>query len=118
MIAGEGKARQSRRNPPPRSGGGGPRSGGGGAIGNSRIVDFLAGGDPILAGHGWGFGMTVMTAPDDVSPVPGRYGWNGGYGTFWFNDPTRNLVAIAMTQTSDFLFNGAMTEFAKLAVNS
>ena len=78
----------------------------------------MAGGDPILAGHGWGFGMTVVTAPDDVSQVPGRYGWNGGYGTFWFNDPTRNLVAIAMTQTSDVLFNGTMTEFAKLAVNS
>ena len=78
----------------------------------------MAGGDPILAGHGWGFGMSVVTAPDDVSQVPGRYGWNGGYGTFWFNDPTRNLVAIAMTQTSDVLFNGTMTEFAKLAVNS
>ena len=77
----------------------------------------MAGGDPILAGQGWGFGMTVVTAPDDVSPVPGRYGWNGGYGTFWFNDPARKLVAIAMTQTSDVLFNGAMTEFAKLAVN-
>ncbi|TMK33267.1 MAG: beta-lactamase family protein, partial [Actinobacteria bacterium] len=64
----------------------------------------------------WGFGMAVATAPDDVSPVPGRYGWNGGYGTYWFNDPTRNRVAIAMTQVSDVLFNGTMTEFAQLAV--
>ena len=85
---------------------------------NHLTSEQMAGGDPILAGQGWGFGMTVVTAPDDVSGVPGRYGWNGGYGTFWFNDPTRNLVAIAMTQTSDVLFNGTMTEFAKLAVNS
>jgi len=27
-------------------------------------------------------------------------------------------VAIAMTQTSDVLFNGAMTEFTRLALNS
>jgi CubicO group peptidase (beta-lactamase class C family) len=74
--------------------------------------------DPIRGGQGWGFGMAVVTAPDEVSNEPGRYGWNGGYGTFWFNDPTRDLVAIAMSQTSDILFNGTTTEFAKLAVNS
>jgi CubicO group peptidase (beta-lactamase class C family) len=78
----------------------------------------MAGAGPPLAGHGWGFGMAVVTAPDEVSPVPGRYGWDGGYGTSWFNDPNRNLVTIAMTQTSDFLFNGALAEFAKLAANS
>jgi len=38
--------------------------------------------------------------------------------TFWFNDPGRNLVAIAMTQVSDIVFNGTMTEFAKLAIDS
>jgi CubicO group peptidase (beta-lactamase class C family) len=85
---------------------------------NHLSPEQMAGGGPVLAGQGWGFGMTVVTAPDEVSPVPGRYGWNGGYGTFWFNDSTRNLVAIAMTQTSDVLFNGAMTEFAKLAADS
>jgi CubicO group peptidase (beta-lactamase class C family) len=74
--------------------------------------------DPIRGGQGWGFGMAVVTAPNEVSNEPGRYGWNGGYGTFWFNDPTRDLVAIAMSQTSDILFNGTTTEFARLAVNS
>jgi CubicO group peptidase (beta-lactamase class C family) len=74
--------------------------------------------DPIRGDQGWGSGMAVATAPDEVSDRPGRYGWNGGYGTFWFNDPNRDLVAIAMSQTSDILFNGTATEFAKLAVNS
>jgi CubicO group peptidase (beta-lactamase class C family) len=60
--------------------------------------------------------MAVVTEPDEVSPVPGRYGWDGGYGTSWFNDPHRDLVAIALTQTTDFLFNGGAAEFAKLAV--
>jgi CubicO group peptidase (beta-lactamase class C family) len=85
---------------------------------NHLTPEQMAGGGPVLAGQGWGFGMAVVTAPDEVSPVAGRYGWNGGYGTFWFNDPTRSLVAMAMTQTSDVLFNGAMTEFTKLAAHS
>lgn len=61
--------------------------------------------------HGWGYGLSVITAPDPVSSVPGRYGWDGGFGTSWINDPARNLVAIVMTQSSDFLFNGRLTEF-------
>jgi CubicO group peptidase (beta-lactamase class C family) len=85
---------------------------------NHLTPEQMAGGGLLLAGQGWGLGMAVATAPDEVSSVPGRYGWSGGYGTFWFNDPTGGLVAIAMTQTSDVLFNGTMTEFARLAMNS
>lgn len=85
---------------------------------NHLTPDQMAGGGPVLGGQGWGFSVAVVTAPDDVSPIPGRYGWGGGYGTYWFNDPTRGLIAIAMTQTSDLLFNGAMTEFAQLAMRS
>jgi CubicO group peptidase (beta-lactamase class C family) len=82
---------------------------------NHLTPEQMAGGGPALGGRGWGFGMAVVTTPDEVSPVAGRYGWDGGYGTSWFNDPSRSLVAIAMTQTSDVLFNGALSEFAKLA---
>src|SRR5437660_1450570 len=85
---------------------------------NRLTVEQMAGGGPLLDGQGWGYGMSVVSSPDDVAAVPGRYGWNGGYGTFWVNDPTRRLVAILMTQTTDVIFNGAMTEFAKLAIGS
>ena len=61
--------------------------------------------------HGWGYGVGVSTAPDAVSRVPGRYGWDGGFGTSWINDPGRDLVAIVMTQSSDFLFSGALPAF-------
>jgi CubicO group peptidase (beta-lactamase class C family) len=70
---------------------------------------------PILAGQGWGYGMSVVTAPDDVTPTPGRYGWAGGYGTDWFTDPHEGLIAVAMTQVVDFLWNGGMAEFVRLA---
>ena len=76
----------------------------------------IATGGPLLGEVGWGFGMAVVTEPDDVSSTPGRYGWAGGYGTDWFNDPSQNLIAIVMTQTSDFLWNGGLVEFSKLAI--
>jgi CubicO group peptidase (beta-lactamase class C family) len=78
----------------------------------------IAGGGAVLGRRGWGFGMSVVTAPDEVSSVPSRYGWEGGSGTGWFNDPNRDLVAIAMTQTSDFLFNGGLAEFTRLAAQA
>ncbi|HEV8173171.1 MAG TPA: serine hydrolase domain-containing protein [Actinoplanes sp.] len=68
----------------------------------------------LLGGSGWGLGLAVTVAPDEISG-PGRYGWSGGYGTTWFNDPNERLIAIAMTQVSDFLWSGALTEFDKLA---
>jgi CubicO group peptidase (beta-lactamase class C family) len=75
----------------------------------------LADAGPVpLAGRGWGYGMAVSVTPDEVSQ-PGRYGWEGGYGAAWFTDPGRGLIAIALTQTIDFLFNGAADEFQRLA---
>ena len=48
--------------------------------------------------HGWGFGVSVVTRRDDLSAVPGRYGWDGGYGTSWYVDPAECLIGILMTQ--------------------
>ncbi|HYX50230.1 MAG TPA: serine hydrolase domain-containing protein [Ktedonobacteraceae bacterium] len=50
--------------------------------------------------QGWGFGMSVFTKRDDISAVPGRYGWDGGMGTSWYSDPTEKMVTILMTQQS------------------
>ncbi|MFI5494619.1 serine hydrolase domain-containing protein [Actinoplanes sp. NPDC051859] len=68
----------------------------------------------LLGGAGWGFGMAVTVATDDTS-APGRYGWSGGYGTSWFNDPHEGLTGIAFTQVSDFLWTGALEEFQQLS---
>ena len=61
--------------------------------------------------HGWGYGLAISTAPDPISKVPGRYGWFGGFGTDFIVDPNRDLIAIVMTQSTDFLFNGARDRF-------
>jgi len=56
-------------------------------------------GDMILPkGHGWGYGVSVVAEPEDEGFRPGAYGWNGGFGTSWFNDPNTGLSAILLTQ--------------------
>jgi CubicO group peptidase (beta-lactamase class C family) len=48
--------------------------------------------------RGWGFGLAVVIRRDDLAAVPGRYGWDGGFGTSWYCDPREDMVAILMTQ--------------------
>jgi CubicO group peptidase (beta-lactamase class C family) len=84
---------------------------------NHLTPDQIAGGGILLDGQGFGYCIGVSVTPDDVS-APGRYGWSGGYGTTWFNDPDHGRVAIALTQVSDFLFDGGLTEFNRLAAQA
>jgi CubicO group peptidase (beta-lactamase class C family) len=81
---------------------------------NQLTPEQMASGGPVLGGGGWGLGMAVVVNPDEGWPVPGRYGWAGGYGTDWFNDPHRGIVAIVMTQVSDFNWGGGLGEFTTL----
>ena len=47
---------------------------------------------------GWGFGMSVVTGRDDLAATPGRFGWDGGYGTSGYSDPGEDMIGILMTQ--------------------
>lgn len=85
---------------------------------NRLTEQQTATGGILLDPKGWGYGMAVAATPDEISATPGRYGWDGGYGTVWFNDPHRDLIAIALTQTSDFLWGGGRVEFSKLALDA
>jgi CubicO group peptidase (beta-lactamase class C family) len=48
--------------------------------------------------RGWGFGLSVVTARNDFAEVPGRFGWDGAFGTSWYVDPKEELIGILMTQ--------------------
>ena len=48
--------------------------------------------------RGWGFGLGVVTARKDLADGPGRFGWDGAFGTSWYVDPKRQLVGVLMTQ--------------------
>jgi CubicO group peptidase (beta-lactamase class C family) len=55
---------------------------------------------PLLDGRGWGFGLSIIDRPE-VGGVKG-YGWSGGFGTHWVNDPGEDLVAVLCTQVLAF----------------
>ena len=83
-------------------------------------TDHLTPAEKALAGFmpgqwdhlGWGFGMSVVTGRDSVCAVPGRFGWDGGYGTSWSSDPAEYVVAILMTQCAIFpLFSPVYLDF-------
>jgi CubicO group peptidase (beta-lactamase class C family) len=48
--------------------------------------------------RGWGFGLSVFTGIDDPDAAPGRFGWDGGYGTTWYSDRAAQLTGILLTQ--------------------
>jgi CubicO group peptidase (beta-lactamase class C family) len=47
---------------------------------------------------GYGYGVAVVTRRVDPAGTLGAYGWDGGLGTCWTNDPAEGLVAVLMTQ--------------------
>lgn len=54
-------------------------------------------------GYGFGLGFAVRTAPG-MSPVPGSVGeffWGGVTGTYFWIDPSEQLVAVLMLQAPD-----------------
>ncbi len=48
--------------------------------------------------RGWGLGLGIITARNDLADVPGRFGWDGAFGTSWYVDPKEELVGVLMTQ--------------------
>jgi CubicO group peptidase (beta-lactamase class C family) len=50
--------------------------------------------------RGWGFGVGVVTRRDDPAAPVGQYGWDGGLGTIWRNDPSEQLAAILLTNVA------------------
>ena len=61
-----------------------------------KAVSGLVGG--YFDGHGWGFGLSMVTRRDDGAGSVGQFGWDGGLGTSWRSDPQEDLVGILMTQ--------------------
>jgi CubicO group peptidase (beta-lactamase class C family) len=86
----------------------------GGRAGNERILsrpsvelmttdqlmpEQQSGSELFFGGNrGWGFGLSVFTRRDDLCATPGRFGWDGGYGTSWYSDPREQLTGILLTQ--------------------
>ncbi len=48
--------------------------------------------------RGWGLGLGIITVRHDLGDAPGRFGWDGAFGTSWHVDPKEGLVGVLMTQ--------------------
>jgi CubicO group peptidase (beta-lactamase class C family) len=46
----------------------------------------------------WGLGISVITRRSDLAGVPGRFGWDGAFGTSWYVDPMEEFIGVLMTQ--------------------
>jgi CubicO group peptidase (beta-lactamase class C family) len=49
-------------------------------------------------GASWGMGGAVVTRRTDLFTTPGRFGWDGGFGTSAHLDPAEDLVGVLLTQ--------------------
>jgi CubicO group peptidase (beta-lactamase class C family) len=71
---------------------------------NAMTTDHLTatqregGKENLGPGRGWGYGLGVMAEDSPHGVARGAYGWDGGFGTSWFNDPANGLTAILLTQ--------------------
>jgi CubicO group peptidase (beta-lactamase class C family) len=73
-------------------------------------------GPDFFADHGWGFSLFIVTRRTQYSSV-GSYGWGGGMGTLWENDPREDMITILMTQTGQASAtpSGVFVDFPTLA---
>lgn len=66
---------------------------------NRLTPDQMKDGELILGpGGGWGLGLGVQVTVGPYGIRPGAYGWTGGFGTSWFNDPANGLIGVLLTQ--------------------
>jgi CubicO group peptidase (beta-lactamase class C family) len=55
------------------------------------------------AGRSWGLSVQVVSNPIAAAMRvgPGSYGWDGAYGTHFWNDPKEKIVGLLMVQTAN-----------------
>ena len=73
-------------------------------MGSAFIPDTLPGRQP---GEGYGLGVRVVTnsAARGTWLSAGSFGWSGAYGTHFWVDPQKKLVAVLMAQTPNRAFS-------------
>jgi CubicO group peptidase (beta-lactamase class C family) len=64
----------------------------------NQLDDASVGTGPAVDGAlGWGFGMSVQVRRLAPSRPVGSYGWDGGLGTSWCNDPSEGVIGVLLT---------------------
>jgi len=60
-------------------------------------VDLEVSGPAPDRSQGWGFGVGVQVRAAGLAPGIGSYGWTGGLGSSWANDPRKDLIGVVLT---------------------
>lgn len=62
-------------------------------------IGVLQGGEALTpdGSQGWGFCVAVQLRRTGLGPTVGSYGWTGGLGSSWTNDPNHGVVGIILT---------------------
>lgn len=64
---------------------------------NQLTTEQVAASGPDPSGaQGWGFGVAVQMRRTGA-PSVGSYGWDGGLGSSWLNDPAEQLTGVILT---------------------
>ena len=63
----------------------------------NRVTPEQLAGSFLEPGYGWGYGVAVATRRLGPAVPEGQYGWDGGFGTTWKNDPREGLTGILLT---------------------
>lgn len=50
--------------------------------------------------RGWGFCVAISTRRDHPAAPVGQYGWDGGLGTLWRNDPSEQMMTMLFTNAA------------------
>jgi CubicO group peptidase (beta-lactamase class C family) len=68
------------------------------AMTTDHLGDQREGSGPSADGsQGWGLGVGVTLRRTGLGPSGGSYGWAGGLGSAWANDPAEDLVGVVLT---------------------
>ncbi len=81
---------------------------------NHIADDLLPIGEEFLPGLGFGLGFFVLVDQSKILGSTGEFGWSGIYNTFFWIDPSEQLICILMTQFSPYLAYPIHREFRVL----
>jgi CubicO group peptidase (beta-lactamase class C family) len=64
---------------------------------NQLTPEQLATGPDPAGTQGWGLGTGVVLARTGTTHAVGSYGWEGGLGSTWANDPVEDVIGVLLT---------------------
>jgi CubicO group peptidase (beta-lactamase class C family) len=87
------------------------------------ISNHIGEGIPVtLKGPGYGFGLgySILLDPGKTSEAlsPGSFGWGGAWGTYFFVDPTEEIIGIFMMQMTSYSHLSVRQDLGTLAMQA